>query len=439
MLEILAILVAILSVVLFAQALFSLYLMLYSWEHPERLAQSGSPKEYLPPQLSFTVLLPARHEENVIYATMSRIWRANYPTQLLEMVVICHADDSGTIAEARRAINDLGADNIRVETFNDGPINKPHGLNVGLSRSHNHVVTVFDAEDDIDPNIFMMVNTVMQQENRGIVQAGVQLINFRDYWFAIHNVLEYFFWFKSRLHFHARAGMIPLGGNTVFVRRNLLQKAGGWDDRCLTEDADLGLRLSAYGESIRVVYDAQHVTREETPHGIGEFIRQRTRWNQGFLQILRKGTWRGLPTLKQRLLALYTFSYPVFQAIITLLYPVMLAMVIWLKLPLAVAMLSFLPLYTLLLQLLVSMIGAAMFKREYGFRHSLLIQANLVLTFLPYQLLLGVSAVRAMFRELRNENNWEKTHHTGAHRTVDVEAVEVQSKEKERVNVKPTS
>jgi len=133
-------------------------------------------------------------------------------------------------------------------------------------------------------------------------------MNFADHWFSMHNVLEYFFWFKSRLHFHAHVGMIPLGGNTVFIRRGLLERVGGWDQDCLTEDADIGLQLSALGERIRVVYDPRHATREETPDSVGSFVRQRTRWNQGFLQVLQKKTWLGLPTFDQKVLALYTLS-----------------------------------------------------------------------------------------------------------------------------------
>jgi cellulose synthase/poly-beta-1,6-N-acetylglucosamine synthase-like glycosyltransferase len=277
---------------------------------------------------------------------------------------------------------------------------------------------VFDAEDDIDPQIFNVVNTIMVEEGTGIVQAGVQLMNIRDRWFSIHNALEYFFWFKSRLHFHARANMVPLGGNTVFVRRALLEKVGGWDQQCLTEDADLGLRLSALGESIRVVYDARHVTREETPDTISQFLRQRTRWHQGFLQVLRKGAWRGLATRRQRLLALYTLTYPLFQALLTLLWPVMVLTILGLKLPLAATMLSFLPLYALLFQFLAYLVGAWMFTREYQLAFPLWMPIAMSATFLPYQLLLGVSAVRAAWREARNQNNWEKTRHVGAHRNV---------------------
>ena len=56
--------------------------------------------------------------------------------------------------------------------------------------------------------------------------------------------------------------------------------------RNLTEDADIGLRLSGTGEKIRVGYDDRYVTKEETPPTLGQFVRQRTLWSQGFMQTL---------------------------------------------------------------------------------------------------------------------------------------------------------
>ena len=412
----LVIAIVLVSIALFSQSIISLSLMLYTWEHPERLQASKAPQTFLPAQHSFTILLPARHEEPVIYQTIERVWRANYPLHLLEVVVICHVDDIGTIEEAERAIRDIGTGQIRVATFSQEPINKPHGLNVGLRHTSNSVVTIFDAEDDVNPNLFNVINTIMVNEGIGVVQAGVQLMNFNDHWFSVHNCMEYFFWFKSRLHFHAKVGMIPLGGNTVFIRRDLLERVGGWDEHCLTEDAEIGLRLSALGEPIYVVYDAKYATREETPDTVLSFVKQRTRWQQGFLQVLRKGTWLSLPRLEQRALAFYTLSYPYFQALLVLLWPFTIAGMFFLKEPVVVTMVSFLPLYSLWLQFVVTIIGILMFTRDYKLKLPLKTLLMTAITFLPYQLLLGISSVRGVYRELLGQNNWEKTAHIGAHR-----------------------
>jgi hypothetical protein len=39
-----------------------------------------------------------------------------------------------------------------------------------------------------------------------------------------------------------------------------------------------------------------------------------------------------------------------------------------------------------------------------------------VLAFFPYQALLGMGAMRAVFRYIKGASNWEKTAHIGQHR-----------------------
>ncbi len=404
------------SALLTAHTIATLCLMLYTWGRPDRLLATRSPEFYLPATRSFTAILPARHEQGVIGETVRRVWEANYPKDLLEVVVVCEQSDTETIEEAQRAVAEIGHPNARVLTFTDGPINKPHGLNVALRQTSHQVVTIFDAEDDVHPDIFQIVNTIMERDGARIVQAGVQLMDFQSSWYAVHNVLEYFFWFRSRLHFHATVGVIPLGGNTVFIERALLEAVGGWDERCLTEDADLGIRLSALGHRIAVTYDPEHATREETPPTLAGFIRQRTRWNQGFLQVLRKGVWRQLPEWRQRLLAFYTLATPFIQALSGLLWIPALVMMVAVKVPVVIAMLSLLPLYGLGFQYITGLIGLWEFAAVYQLRlrpRDLLV---FTLGFFPYQLLLSLAAVRAVYREARGLTNWEKTAHTGAHR-----------------------
>ncbi len=296
------------------------------------------------------------------------------------------------------------------------PINKPHGLNVGARSTRNEVVTIFDAEDDIHPDIFNVVNTVMIKEQVSVVQCGVQLMNYQSNWYSALNVLEYFFWFKSRLHFHAWHGSIPLGGNTIFFARETLMRLGGWDEHNLTEDADIGIRVSVLGERVRVVYDDRFVTREEAPPTLGHFLRQRTRWNQGFLQTLMKGDWKRLPKAEQRLLAAYTLGFPCAQAVLGLYSAVSVIMMFAVRIPDVAALIADLPFVLLAAHLVVTIIGLYEFAGAHGLKPSWKTPVVMTLVYLPYQGVLAYAALRAAYRQIQGINNWEKTQHVGAHR-----------------------
>jgi cellulose synthase/poly-beta-1,6-N-acetylglucosamine synthase-like glycosyltransferase len=407
------------SALLAAQSAYSTALMLYAWEDDEKRVRNRVPAAFAPPKHRFTILLPARHEEAVIQDTIQRVVDLRYPRELVQVLLVIEAGDSGTIAKVNQKLAELrrqGVEHVRLITFDDPPINKPHGLNVGLRQATGDVVTIFDAEDEPHHDILHVVNTVMRAERAPVVQCGVQLMNYADRWFSALNVLEYFFWFKSRMHYHAAVGMVPLGGNTVFIRRDLLERMNGWDQTCLTEDADIGIQLSAARVPIRVLYDDSYVTREETPPSVGQFIKQRTRWNQGFLQVLGKGTWMRLPTWPQRLLALYTLSFPLFQALTTLYLPISLWMIVAVKMPVLVAMLSSLPLYVLLIGFAISLAGLYEFTHVHRLRPSWRSPIWMAIAYLPYQWILGYAALRAVWRQLRGVNTWEKTAHVGAHR-----------------------
>lgn len=402
------------SVTIFLHTCYSLYLALYAWNDPERLRteRASSPA----PVLSFTVIVPARHEEQVIGETIRRVCEANYPNELLEVFVVCSADDVGTIAAAEKAIEAGKLDIARVLTFANPPINKPHGLNVGLRQATGDYVAVFDAEDDMHPEIFNAVNANVLREGSDVVQGPVQLMNYSSNWYSLFNVVEYFIWFNSRLRLQAEKAAVTLGGNTVFFRRTALEAIHGWDEECLTEDADVGIRLSAMGATIRVIYDPALATKEETPPSIPAFIRQRTRWNQGFMQVLRKGDWLRLPNLSTLWLAFFTIVFPVFHGVTTLLWPVAVFAIFQLDIPVAFAMVTYLPLYGLVFLYVINVVVLWEFTRTYKLRFPPSAPVVMAITFLPYQLLLGVSAVRALVREAFGRNSWEKTLHTGAHR-----------------------
>jgi cellulose synthase/poly-beta-1,6-N-acetylglucosamine synthase-like glycosyltransferase len=366
-----------------------------------------------PPRESFSLIVPARHEEAVLGATLDRLAAGDHPS--FEVVAVVGDDDPATRAVAEQAAA-RHPERVRVLVDGSQPKSKPRALNAALPACTGTVTAVFDAEDEVHPALLRHVDGRFSDTGADVVQGGVQLMNYRSSWYSLRNVLEYYFWFRSRLHFHAQHRFIPLGGNTVFIRTERLRQVGGWDPDCLAEDCEIGVRLSSRGARVAVAYDPSLATREETPGSVGELFRQRTRWNQGFLQVLRKGEWRRLPGVRRRLLARYTLAMPFLQAFAGVLVPVSLATMILLDLPVLAALLTFVPLVPTLATLVVEAVALGEFCRSYQRRATPLDYLRLVLGMFPYHLLLGAAAVRAVRRELRGERGWEKTAHVGAHR-----------------------
>ena len=191
---------------------------------------------------------------------------------------------------------------------------------------------------------------------------------------------------------------------------------GGWDETCLTDDGDLGIRLSLSHARIRILYDDEFVTREETPHNVEQFIKQRTRWNQGFIQILFRGEWKKLETLGQQLLALYVLLSPEIQTFFALMVPISLLMFFFVKFDLWMAIVTFLPMYIFVLTVFVQIAGLHEFVKVHGLKWKWKDAIIMVLAFFPYQWLLGVGAIRATYRFIKGTSNWEKTAHIGQHR-----------------------
>ncbi len=408
--------VVVLTFLLLGQSLFNLLTMLFSWNDPSTLHERSSPTKFSPPQFSFTALIPVRDEAQVIGHTIKAISAMNYPENLCEIIVICRADDQETVRAAIRGAENGESDRVKILVSHVDLPNKPAGLNMGLRYAAGDVVVVFDAEDEPNKNIYSVVNTLYVQEDVDVVQAGVQLMNYRSHWYAMLNCLEYYFWFKSSLHAFSSHGVVPLGGNTVFIKRGWLQRIGGWDESKLTEDADVGIRLSAQGANIRVVYDEAYATKEEVPSSLGAFIKQRSRWNQGFYQIFMSGIWLQVPGLWQKFLIGYLLLVPLIQIFWILYIPFTLILLFTGSVPIVLAMFSFLPAYILALQISVFVIGLIDFTRSYNLRMPFWYPIKLILTFLPYQAILAISSIRAFCRAVFAVKGWEKTAHHNDHR-----------------------
>ena len=405
------------SLLITMQGIFTLSMMLHAWNDPDDL-QSDKDEHSIPAKKTFSLIVPARNEAAVIAHTLNTIATIDYPNRLWEVIVVCQHDDAETIAAVTTLLKKkLNKANISLRVYDAAPYNKPHALNFGLKYAKHEIVGVLDAEDEVYKSYLQRANALFCKQKIDVLQMGIQLIDVHTRWYSALNVLEYYTWFKSVLRFFSRHGVAPLAGNSVFFTKKTLQVVNGWDERSLTEDAEIGLRINQSGKKTAVHYHEQYVTKEETPPTVAQFVKQRTRWNQGFLQIIASGDWKSFATFKKNIMSVLIFSWPIQQIMYLAYFFIAITFLFKLKLSPIVVLISIMPMYVLIAQLLVLFFIFIEFSKTYKINHPKHFFLQIGWVILPYFGLLTYAAARAVVRYFLNDFSWEKTNHTNAHRT----------------------
>lgn len=418
--DMLAAVLTVIALMTLCLATFEVIRVVYAYRQPEVVDQMRFPEPEAPRE-RIAVIVPARYEQAVLEQTLTHLAQQTHP-DFLVLATVC-SDDPETLAKAHAAAAQYPG-RITVLEY-ERPMGATQGkalqLNYALESladSDVTVVGIIDAEGTAALDLLRHVDTAFRDLDRAeVVQGGVQLMNYRDHWYSVHNCLEYWKWFSSVMSFQADQNFVPLGGNTVFQRRELLKQAGGWP-LSLTEDCALGVKLSTEFHAKTVTYyQPDLVTQEETPATLEALIKQRVRWYQGFYAEVRKGVWRQLPTLRQRLMAVYILGNPLYQAFLTILVPVTLATMIVLRAPVPMVMAMYMPLVPMFLQVVLNVVYLHDFGHAFKLRIQLRTYLNLVATHFAYQFILNIAGFWAMGRELRGNRTWYKTPHAGSHRT----------------------
>jgi cellulose synthase/poly-beta-1,6-N-acetylglucosamine synthase-like glycosyltransferase len=231
---------------------------------------------------TYTILIPAYREPEVIARLLAEIDRLEYPRNKLEVKLLLEPDDKAT---HEAVIQARPASYVTIVTIPDiSPKTKPKACNVGLAEARGKYVAVFDAEDRPEPLQLRRVVAAYRSVGSDVACLQAKLAyynanqNLITRWFAT----EYAMWFGQLLPgLVARNAPVPLGGTSNHFRRDVLIRLGGWDSYNVTEDADLGIRLHRAGYRTQVL-DSE--TLEEANSDFINWEKQRSRWYKGYLQ-----------------------------------------------------------------------------------------------------------------------------------------------------------
>lgn len=381
-------------------------------EHRDELiiAARAIPAEALP---DYTILVPLyRESAAVMSALVKNLSALDYPPELLDIKLICEADDSETIAALKTLAPPAYMEILEVPP--SLPRTKPKACNYALQSARGDYLVIYDAEDKPDPLQLRMAIAAFRQlpSQVACLQASLNYYNRTDNLLTRCFSMEYSALFELLLPGLSRIGIpIPLGGTSNHLRMEALREVGGWDAFNVTEDADLGIRLAYAGYRTRTL---PSLTLEECPNTVCAWLKQRSRWIKGYLQ-----TWlvytRDLRQLKTRLgqIGYYGFHFFVGAPAMTFL----IAPVLW-----AVCLLSLTGLIPELLSgsLLhlcgVSFVGGVLLQWVYA-AHVLKLESQpkgfaLAFAIYPfYWFLHSLAAARALIQLITRPHYWDKTTH----------------------------
>jgi len=231
---------------------------------------------------TYTILVPMFREPEVLPILAGAIRRLDYPLAKLDVKLVLEEGDQETIDAAKR----LGLESIFeiVRVPPSQPQTKPKACNYALSFARGELLVIYDAEDKPEPDQLKkaVVGFRKSPENTACLQARLNYFNADENWLTRLFTIDYSLWFDFMLPALDYLKMpIPLGGTSNHFRTEVLRELRAWDPYNVTEDADLGVRLTQEGYRVGVI---NSTTFEEANVSVGNWIRQRSRWLKGYMQ-----------------------------------------------------------------------------------------------------------------------------------------------------------
>lgn len=148
------------------------------------------------------------------------------------------------------------------------------------------VIAVVDSDYTVSPEWLKELVPQFANAKTAIVQAP------QDYRDAAQNPFkamccqEYKGFFEIGMVTRNERNAIIQHGTMTLIRRSVLEDIGAWSEWCITEDAELGLRVFERG--YEAIYTPRSYGKGFTPDTFIDYKKQRYRWVYGAMQILRR-------------------------------------------------------------------------------------------------------------------------------------------------------
>jgi 1,2-diacylglycerol 3-beta-glucosyltransferase len=238
---------------------------------------SDNPDDY--PYVS--LLVAAKNEEAVIGRLVQDLCNLDYPTSRYDLWVIDDNSSDETPNVLKRLRQDYS--NLNVIRRPPGAMGGKSGaLNLVWPNTQAEIFAVFDADAKVPRDLLRRVLPMFKREQVGAVQVRKAISNGAANLWTRGQVAEMAFDSYVQQQRIAIGGIGELRGNGQFVRRQALERCGGWNEETITDDLDLTIRLHLDRWDVNLMM-MPAVGEEGVTNAIGLW-HQRNRWAEGGYQ-----------------------------------------------------------------------------------------------------------------------------------------------------------
>jgi exo-beta-1,3-glucanase (GH17 family)/cellulose synthase/poly-beta-1,6-N-acetylglucosamine synthase-like glycosyltransferase len=238
------------------------------------------------PKPKVSIHVPAYNEPpDMLIQTLDALSRLDYPDYEV-LVIDNNTRDEAVWRPVEAHCAKLGS---RFRFYHVAPLEgfKAGALNYALARtaSDAEVIAVIDSDYIVEPCWLRDLVPAFQDPRIAIVQAPQDYRDERVSAFKSMCYAEYRGFFHIGMITRNERNAIIQHGTMSLVRTSVLKSIGGWAEWCITEDAELGLRIFEAG--YEASYTPASYGRGLIPDTFIDFKKQRFRWAYGAMQILK--------------------------------------------------------------------------------------------------------------------------------------------------------
>ncbi len=230
-----------------------------------------------------SILIPAYNEGKNVEESIKSILNSDYSKDKIEIIAINDGSTDNTLNILKSWQKKYPKIIKIINQENQG---KAVALNNGLKIAKGEFIGVVDADSFLDKNALKMIMGVFENHpDTSAVTSNIQ-IKQKDNFLRKMQDIEYttILWVRKLLQFIGAIYVTP--GPLSVYKASVLRKVGGFDEKNITEDIEIGWRLLSQGHKIRICLNA--VVYTNAPKKLKEWWRQRVRWSAGGYQTALK-------------------------------------------------------------------------------------------------------------------------------------------------------